>query len=107
MKSIHEELLPKSNQKDNDQTKELILENAEKLYKKYGCNGISMNDLAAESGISKNTIYEFFVGKAELFDCIVSNQISSKKKELDERKRVAENPIQEAFIAWHIIDDFV
>jgi len=107
MKSINGKQHPDSKPTHHDQIRDHIIAAAEKLYKKTGFNSISMGGLAEEMSISKKTIYQCFINKAELVDCIVSKQIANKKKELEDRKRLAENPIQEAFIAWHIIDEFV
>ena len=107
MKSDHMQKLLKSKPKNRDQIKNHIMDTAEELYRKTGFNSFSMDHLAGEMGVSKKTIYECFVSKAELVDCIVSKQIAIKKKELEDRKRLAKNPIQEAFIVWHVIDEFV
>jgi len=83
------------------------MDTAEKLNKRYGFDGLSMNLIAEETGISKKGIYERFASKAELVDSIVYKRITTNKNELEERKRLAKNPIHEAFIIWHIIDEFV
>ncbi len=39
-----------------------ILENAEKLFHKYGVRSVPMDDIARELPILKKTIYRFFLG---------------------------------------------
>ena len=107
MKSIHDEQLLKSKPVLYDHIKKLITDTAEIMFKKNDFNAISMSDLASVAGISEKTIYEYFVSKAELVDYVISKQIAIKEKELAKRVRLARNPIHEAFIAWHIIDEFV
>lgn len=107
MKIIQKELSQQGISNNHDQVKNRIMSAAEELHKKMGSQPVSMSDLAKKIGISKKTVYQYFVNKDELVDCIVSKKITLKKKELEERKRLSDNPIQEAFIAWHIIEDFM
>ncbi len=43
-----------------------IIENTWKLYTKYGIKSITMDDIAAENGISKKTLYKYVSDKTEL-----------------------------------------
>jgi len=46
---------------------ERLLEKAEELFWKYGYNGVSVDQIANEAGISKMTIYKHFPSKEDLF----------------------------------------
>ncbi|MFZ4521663.1 MAG: TetR/AcrR family transcriptional regulator [Bacteroidales bacterium] len=43
-----------------------ILEQVEKLYRRYGIKSVTMDDVASHLGVSKKTIYEFFSDKEDL-----------------------------------------
>ncbi|ATW28078.1 TetR/AcrR family transcriptional regulator [Candidatus Formimonas warabiya] len=46
---------------------ERLLEKAEALFWKYGYNGVSVDQIAHEAGISKMTVYKHFPSKEDLF----------------------------------------
>ncbi len=43
-----------------------IIETAKQLFVKHGVRTITMNDIAAEAGVSKKTLYEHFLNKEDL-----------------------------------------
>jgi len=45
----------------------IILDAAEKIFRKYGLQRANVMDIANEAGISKKTIYNHYKGKADLF----------------------------------------
>ncbi len=51
-----------------------IKEKAEELYMKYGIRSVSMDDIAAQLGMSKKTIYQYFADKDELVDAVVEDR---------------------------------
>jgi len=51
--------------------KERIVENSKELFMQRGCKSVTMDDIAAESGISKRTLYENFEDKNSLMmECL-------------------------------------
>lgn len=62
-----------------------LLEKAEELFFKYGYNGVSVDQIAMEAGISKMTIYKHFHTKEDLFIKVIGNDI---KYQLDEARRL-------------------
>lgn len=46
---------------------EMLMEKANELFFKYGYNGVSIDQIAEEAGISKMTIYKYFSSKESLF----------------------------------------
>jgi AcrR family transcriptional regulator len=48
-----------------------ILDGAASIFATDGYGGASMSRIAAEAGVSKGTLYNYFVGKAELFAAYV------------------------------------
>jgi AcrR family transcriptional regulator len=66
-------------------TKEIILENAVKLFLKKGYQLVSMDDVAKECDVTKATVYYYYSTKAELFtDAMVQMmiRISDRIKEI-------------------------
>jgi len=66
-------------------TKEVILENAVKLFLKKGYQLVSMDDVAKECDVTKATVYYYYSTKAELFtDAMVQMmiRISDRIKEI-------------------------
>lgn len=52
-----------------------LLEKGQELFWKYGYSGVTMDEIANESGISKMTIYKYFPSKEDLFIEILKNNI--------------------------------
>ena len=84
-----------------------ILSIAQQLIKRIGIKSVTMEGIAVEMGISKKTIYHFFEGKTDLVYRVFSIQIATKKESLLLARVNADNAIEEAFLSWNIIEDFV
>ena len=54
-----------------DEKKLEIMERASQVYMKYGIKTVTMDDLSRELGISKKTIYKYFVDKNDLVRSII------------------------------------
>jgi len=71
-----------------------ILEGAASVFARDGYEGASMSRIAAEAGVSKGTLYNYFDSKAELFTAYVHRDcarwISVMMDELDPRAAPAE-----------------
>ncbi|MBV1701147.1 MAG: TetR/AcrR family transcriptional regulator [Hyphomicrobiales bacterium] len=48
-----------------------IFEGARQVFLRDGFDGASMNDIARAAGVSKGTVYAYFVGKEQLFEALV------------------------------------
>ena len=81
--------------KDITAKKQDVLEAAERVFSKHGYAAARMEDVAAEAGVSKGSVYNYFKSKQEmfmevfhfsqindreLFDKIVNSNISSREK---------------------------
>lgn len=66
-----------------DDQKSRIVENASRMFLRYGIKSITMDEIAESQGISKRTLYEFFKNKEELLkECIDYNyQISIMQRD--------------------------
>ena len=48
------------------EAKERILVKAHELFNRYGIRSVSMDDIAAQLGMSKKTLYQYYTDKDEL-----------------------------------------
>lgn len=53
--------------------KAYILGQVGQLYMRHGIRSVTMDDVAAEVGVSKKTLYQFFKDKADLVDQVVTD----------------------------------
>ena len=49
-----------------------IIKNVGLMYLKFGIRGVTMDDVAAEFGISKKTLYQYFSDKQDLVSQVVN-----------------------------------
>jgi len=56
------------------ENKERILEKATQLFMIYGIRSITMDEIAAQLGISKKTIYQFFTDKDAMVEAVVNEE---------------------------------
>jgi AcrR family transcriptional regulator len=63
---------------------------ASNLIARYGYDKTSMEEIAAEAGVSKGALYLTWPGKEELFDALLEWEM--KNLLLDLRKRIEEDP---------------
>lgn len=57
------------------EVKEKILSESEAMFMRYGFKSITMDDVARELGVSKKTLYQFFVDKNDLVAQCVENHL--------------------------------
>lgn len=65
------------------------------MYLKFGIRGVTMDDVAAEFGISKKTLYQYFSDKADLVSQVVNYFLENP--ELSLKVRNNENAIDNVF----------
>ncbi len=56
-----------------------IIQNVGTMYQKFGIKGVTMDDVAAEFGISKKTLYQYFSGKKDLVSHVVDYIIETSE----------------------------
>lgn len=80
----------------NEELKTILLK-AREMYMKYGIKSISMDDVAAELGISKKTLYQYVTDKDDLVGKFVENEIALRQEEICKCFKVSDNAIEELF----------
>jgi AcrR family transcriptional regulator len=56
---------------DNDERQQQILDAAAAVIIRLGYDKVTMNDIAAQAGTSRRTVYLYFKGKEELFEALL------------------------------------
>ena len=80
-------------------TKERIRQKADELFMKYGIRSVSMDDIANALGMSKKTIYQYFVDKDELVDAVVEADISNMQQDCASVMSDAKDAVHEIFLS--------
>lgn len=65
-----------------DRKRRQILDAAAKVFRGLGYDGASMNDVAAEAGVSKPTLYSYFQSKDGLFEAIVDDLRANRPEKI-------------------------
>ena len=68
----------------DQETKDQILEHASERYLEAGISKVSIDELAADLGMSKKTVYKFFPGKDVLLKAIVGLMTHRVQKQIQE-----------------------
>lgn len=88
------------NEKD---MRERISSKAHDLVMKYGVRSVSMDDIANALGISKKTIYQYFVDKDELVEAIIENTLGENQEKCTSHRAAAQNAVEEIFSAKKLL----
>jgi len=82
-----------------------IIKNVGNLYLKFGIRSITMDDIAAEMGISKKTLYRYFNDKEDLVSQIIDHYLENP--ELDLARNDQMNAIDNMFgVRDHVANIF-
>src|SRR6187402_2240927 len=61
---------------DTERTKQLLLDAATLEFSAHGLAGARVDRIAAEAGVNKERIYQYFVKKDELFGIVLARQLA-------------------------------
>lgn len=84
-------------------TAQRIIHTSTELFKKYGLRSVTMDDIAAELGISKKTIYTYYADKDTLVQAVMEAQIQHNQTCCDHDKANAKNALHETYLALAMI----
>jgi AcrR family transcriptional regulator len=87
--------------------KERILEKATALFMQYGIRSITMDEIAAQLGISKKTIYQFFTDKDAMVEAVVNEEMKRNEENCRSFSELAENAIHENFLAMDSLQEMM
>lgn len=95
---------PSTRKRDGALTINHILSNAEKLFAKYGFDGVSTKLLATEAGIAIGALYHHFPSKEAVYAAVTKRAFAAKSalpKELLDSRESAEHRLAR-LVAWFI-----
>ena len=87
--------------------KERILEKATDLFMRYGIRSITMDEIAAQLGISKKTIYQFFIDKDAMVEAVMNEEMKRNEEGCRGFSLTAENAVHEIFLAMDDIQEML
>jgi AcrR family transcriptional regulator len=64
-----------------------------------------MDDIAAQLGMSKKTLYQYYTDKEELVDAVLSEMLEKNRNECAVYRQDAENAVHEVFQAFGMIQE--
>lgn len=77
-----------------NKTKNLIFESAIKTFSESGYRGATMDDIAANAGLAKGTLYYHFISKEEIFNFIVEEGLKILQNQVIEVQEMNIGPIE-------------
>ncbi|HEY1870083.1 MAG TPA: TetR/AcrR family transcriptional regulator [Chitinophagaceae bacterium] len=83
--------------------KERILQKAHELFMRYGVRSVSMDDIAAQLGMSKKTVYQYYTDKEELVNAVLSAVLEKNRSECFRDRENADNAVHEIFQAFDMV----
>jgi AcrR family transcriptional regulator len=91
----------------NMEVKERILNKAADLFMRYGIRSITMDEIAAQLGISKKTIYQFFTDKDDMVTAVIDQEIEKNEKDCLQFRDQSENAVHQIFIALEGLEEML
>lgn len=89
------------------ETKERILVKAHELFNRYGIRSVSMDDIAAQLGMSKKTLYQYYIDKNELVDAVFGGVMDHNKQQCGFCQSNGENAIHEVFLSFDMLQEML
>lgn len=83
--------------------KERIQQKANDLFRRYGVKSITMDEIAAQLGASKKTIYQYFSDKDELVAAVVRGQIDFAQQTCETNRISSKDAVHELFQAMDFV----
>ena len=89
------------------EAKERLLVKAHELFLKYGLRSVSMDDIAAQLGMSKKTLYQYYADKDELVNAVFEGMLNLNKSQCLETANRGENAIHEVFLSFDMVQELL
>src|SRR5579859_7399313 len=87
--------------------KERILTKAAELFMRYGIRSITMDEIAAQLGISKKTIYQFFTDKDDMVAAVIDQEILRNEAECLDAKNRSVDAVHQIFLALEDLEEML
>lgn len=89
------------------EAKERIQVKAHELFNRYGIRSVSMDDIAAQLGMSKKTLYQYYTDKDELVNEVFGGVLDANRLQCVECARLGENAIHEVFLSFDMVQEML
>lgn len=89
------------------EAKDRILEKAHELFNRYGIRSVSMDDIAAQLGMSKKTLYQYYTDKDELVNAVFSSILEDNKSKCNYCQQQGDNAIHEVFLSFDMVQEML
>jgi len=89
------------------EAKERILVKTHELFNRYGIRSVSMDDIAAQLGMSKKTLYQYYADKDELVNAVFDVILTTNKSQCLECNKKGENAIHEVFLSFDVVEEML
>jgi AcrR family transcriptional regulator len=77
------------------------------MFLQYGIRSVSMDDIAAQLGISKKTLYQYYTDKDELVDAVLQYEIEHGQKDCQQCFVQSKDAVDEIFLTMdRIVEQF-
>jgi AcrR family transcriptional regulator len=83
---------------------ERIRQKADELFRRYGIRSVTMDEIAAQLGMSKKTIYQYYTDKDQLVDAVAVDEIQFSQECCMKDAAAAENAIEEIFRVMEFVE---
>jgi AcrR family transcriptional regulator len=87
--------------------KDRILTKAAELFMRYGIRSITMDEIAAQLGISKKTIYQFFTDKDDMVYAVIEQEIKKNEHECLQYRYDSNDSVHEIFLAVEDLEEML
>ena len=89
------------------EAKERILVKSHELFNRYGIRSVSMDDIAAQLGMSKKTLYQYYTDKDELVNAVFDIVLTANKAQCMECNKKGNNAIHEVFSSFDMLEEML
>jgi TetR/AcrR family transcriptional regulator, cholesterol catabolism regulator len=89
------------------EAKERILVKSHELFNRYGIRSVSMDDIAAQLGMSKKTLYQYYTDKDDLVNAVFDTVLITNKSQCSDCIRKGENAIHEVFLSFDMVEEML
>ena len=89
------------------EAKDRILTKAAELFMRYGIRSITMDEIAAQLGISKKTIYQFFTDKDDMVYAVIELEIKKNETDCLQYRYDSNDAVHEIFLAVEDLEEML
>lgn len=89
------------------EVKERILLKAHELFNRYGIRSVSMDDIAAQLGMSKKTLYQYYTDKDELVNAVFDIALKDNQAQCGIFREKRDNAIHEIFLSFDMVREML